>query len=125
MNETTMGNINNLKPFQSGFDPRRNIKGRPAGKTARNEFAEILNRKINKDSDKTIADALVEKIIKMALDGDQQMIKMIWEYMDGKPPKYRGNPESERPPKRRLSEEEIKRVDDLFAPKPWPEDERS
>lgn len=100
------------------------MKGRPAGKTARNEFAEILNRKINENSDKTIADALVEKIIKMALDGDQQMIKMIWEYMDGKPPKYRGNPEPERPPKRRLSEEEIKRVDDLFAPKPWPEDER-
>jgi len=118
-----MGNINNLKPFQSGFDPRRNVNGRPVGKTARNEFAEILNRKIDESSGRTIGDALAEKIIKMALGGDQQMIKMIWEYMDGKPPKYRGNLEPERPPKRRLSEEEIKRVDDLFAPKPWPEDE--
>lgn len=123
LSETTMGNINNLKPFQSGFDPRRNLNGRPAGRSMRSQFEEILSRKL--PNDKTIADALVEKIIKMALDGDQQMIKLIWEYRDGKPPKYRGNPEPERPPKRKLSEEEIKRVDELFAPKPWSEDERS
>ena len=121
-----MSNINNLKPFQSGHDPRRNIKGRPVGsKNMRSKFDEILQRKINAESDKTIENVLVEKIIRMALDGDQKMIKLIWEYMDGKPPKYRGEPEPERPPKRKLTDEEIKRIDELFAPKPWPKEERS
>jgi hypothetical protein len=119
-----MSNLNNLKPFQSGFDPRRNLNGRPPGQPMSSQFQEILSKRITSDKDKTIADALVEKIIRMALDGDQRMIKLIWEYMDGKPPKYRGDPEPERPPKRELSEEEIKRIDDLFAPKPWPDEER-
>jgi len=118
-----MSNLNNLKPFQSGFDPRRNLNGRPPGQPMSSQFQEILSKRITSDKDKTIADALVEKIIRMALDGDQRMIKLIWEYMDGKPPKYRGDPEPERPPKRGLSEEEIKRIDDLFAPKPWPDEE--
>ena len=119
-----MSNIDNLKPFQSGFDPRRNLNGRPVGKSMKSQFQEILDRRIASDTDKTIADALVEKIIKMALDGDQRMIKLIWEYQDGKPPKWRGDPEPKRPPKRELSEEEIKRIDELFAPKPWPKEER-
>ena len=121
-----MSNINNLKPFQSGYDPRRNLNGRPVGsKNMRSRFDDILQRKINDTSDKTIQDVLVEKIIKMALDGNFQMIKLIWEYQDGKPPKWRGDPEPERPPKRELSEEEIRRIDELFAPKPWPKEERS
>lgn len=117
-----MSNINNLKPFQSGFDPRRNLNGRPVGKSMKSQFQEILDRRIASDTDKTIADALVEKIIKMALDGDQRMIKLIWEYMDGKPPKWKGDPEPARAPKRELSEEEIKRIDELFGPKPWPDE---
>lgn len=117
LNETTMGNINNLKPFQNGFDPRRNLNGRPPGKNLTSQFQEILSKRI--------ANALVEKIIKMALGGDQRMIKLIWEHMDGKPPKYRGDLEPERPPKREFIEEEIKKIDEMFDPKPWPEDEHS
>jgi hypothetical protein len=95
-----MANTNNLKPFQSGFDPRRNIKGRPIGaKSIRSKFDEILQRKASDASDKTIQDVLVEKIIKMALDENFQMIKLIWEYRDGKPPKYRGDPVEPAPPR--------------------------
>lgn len=83
----------------------------------KSEFEEILSRKIEGMKDKTIADALVEKVIKMALDGDQQMIKLIWEQVDGKPATPRMELPIERIPKRVLSQEEIDRVDNLFAPK--------
>ena len=121
-----MGNINNLKPFQSGFDPRRNVNGRPTGRSMKSQFEEILSKRVTSNEDRTIADVLVEKIIKMALAGDRQMIKMIWEHMDGKPPKWKGDrePENVRPEKRELTEEEKKKIDDMFAPKPWPENER-
>lgn len=81
----------------------------------KSEFEEVLNRKIEGMKDKTIADALVEKVMKMALDGDRQMIKLIWEMVDGKPATPRMELPPERIPKRVLSQEEIDRVDALFA----------
>ncbi|GEM_PF-1770688 len=71
-----------------------------------------------------IEKALVQKIIKMALAGDRKMIEMIWNYRDGKPPQHIDvTSKGQHIGKRRLSEEEIKRVDDLFGPKEWPEDD--
>ena len=118
-----MSNPRTLKPFQPGFDPRRNLKGRPPGKSVKSQIEEVLNRKIEGTVDRTIAHALVEKVIKMALNGDQQMIKLIWEYSDGKPPQAKREPEVVRPAKRKLSQEEIDRIDEIFAPKDWPDED--
>jgi hypothetical protein len=127
LNETTMSNINNLKPFQNGYDPRRNVNGRPVGsKNLSSHFSDILQRKIADQSDKTIQDVLVEKIIKMALDGNYQMIKLIWHYQDGKPPKWKGEPRGNHQPREEkpLTPEQIAEIDRLFAPKPWPDEGR-
>lgn len=71
-----------------------------------------------------IEKALVQKIIKMALAGDRKMIEMIWNYRDGKPPQHIDvTSKGQHIGKRKLSDEEIKHVDDLFGPKDWDEPE--
>lgn len=43
-----MSNIKTLKPFQSGYDPRRNTKGRPKGsKNVRTVIMEILKERFS------------------------------------------------------------------------------
>lgn len=82
-----MSNLETLKPFQSGDDPRRNLNGRPKGsKNKQSEIMEMLNREISDGENKTtVKELLVEVIIKKALKGDHAMIKLIWEHCDGKP----------------------------------------
>ena len=70
------------------------------------------------NNDKTIAHALVEKIIKMALHGYNRVIKLIWDAYGRQPPKYDRDPRQELPPKRRLADEEIKKIDEVFGRSP-------
>jgi Family of unknown function (DUF5681) len=82
-----MSNLETLKPFQSGDDPRRNLNGRPKGsKNKHSELMKMLQKKVGDGKDKTtVMDLLIETIIKKALKGDHAMIKLIWEHCDGKP----------------------------------------
>lgn len=60
--------------------------GRPVGSIS--ITAEIKKKllEIPKNQQKTVLDLLVNKIIrKAAVDGDDQMIKQIWSYIDGPP----------------------------------------
>ena len=70
-----------------------NPAGRPPGSIS--ITAEIKKKllEIPENQQKTILDLLVNKIIrKAAVDGDDQMIKQIWSYIDG-PPRPAENPE--------------------------------
>src|ERR1700722_6073190 len=88
-----MSNPASLKPFQKGDDPRRNMNGRPPGsRNLKGALMDKLQQEVSVGGDKKkLEDLLADKIVKMALDGDQRMIKMIWEYRDGKPPKWKGD----------------------------------
>jgi len=65
-----------------------NPNGRPKG--ARN-FTTIVEEALlklgttEKGEKIEVKKALGEKVIKMALDGNEQMIKLIWNYLDGMP----------------------------------------
>lgn len=65
-----------------------------------------------------VEEALAQKIIKMALDGDRKMIELIWNYLDGKPPQNIDlTSKGERVGTVVLSAEEEKRIEELFAPR--------
>lgn len=101
--------------------------GRPKGSTKKlklivdEELAE-MGAKDAQGNPVSIERALVKKIIKMALAGDRKMIELIWNYRDGKPSQAIDlTSKGEHINKRKLTEEEIQRVDDIFAPKDWDE----
>lgn len=99
--------------------------GRPKGTTKKlkvlvDEALAELGAKDAHGNPVSIEKALVNKIVKMALAGDRKMIELIWNYRDGKPSQpldvlNRNGAIG----KRQLSDEEIRRVDDIFAPKDW------
>lgn len=87
-----MSNIESLKPFQPGHDPRRNMNGRPKGSgNVRNVLIKLLEREVGEGEDKTTMQTLLlEKILNKAIvKGDNAMIRLIWEYLDGKPPRQK------------------------------------
>lgn len=118
-----MSNPNTLKPFRSGYDPRRNLKGRPVGsKNMKTIIMEVLEQQVGEGKNrKTLEKLLVERIIQLALKGDRQMIKMIWEYRDGKPGPYKGDDMEEKPKrsKRTSLDSENERIDAIFAPRDY------
>lgn len=84
---------------------------------------EVLQQTVGEGKDrKTIEKLLVERIIQLALKGDSRMIKMIWEYRDGKPPPYRGDGDSSTPSmrgKRKLPEVESEEETMDMPVYPW------
>jgi hypothetical protein len=102
--------------------------GRPKGEMKMrhliDEALQELGAKDAHGNPVAIEKALVQKIVKMALAGDRKMIELIWNYRDGKPPQFIDvTSKGQHIGKRRLSDEEIKRVDDLFGPKDWPDED--
>jgi hypothetical protein len=73
-------------PFTKG-DPRINKNGRPKG--AGISITTAIKRELEKIPEgqkSTYLDLLVKKILKNGIvDGDQQTIKNIWNYVDGMP----------------------------------------
>lgn len=89
-----MANIESLKPFQSGYDPRRNTKGRSKGSgNITTTLKKMLKRQVLVGGEKmALEKMLAERVIDKAIKGDRVMIKLIWEYMDGKPPTQKSRP---------------------------------
>lgn len=73
------------KPFTSD-DPRINREGRPKGvKNFTTKVKEALERMSEEDG-LSYEDLLVKKILTKAMkQGDNKMIELIWNYLDGKP----------------------------------------
>lgn len=67
-----------------------NPDGRPKGSknftTKVKDALELIATKNEQGKEISYEEALVQKILKLAIiDGDQQMIKLIWNYLDGMP----------------------------------------
>ena len=72
--------------FKKGDDPRRNTAGRPEGSRSFTTKVKEALEKIAEGKDYTYEEALVKSVLKKAIiDQDQQMIKLIWNYLDGLP----------------------------------------
>ncbi len=67
-----MANIQSLKPFQSGHDPRRNTNGRPKGSANISTILkEMLKRKVATGEDfTTLEKVFIDTIIKKAVHGE-------------------------------------------------------
>lgn len=81
-----MGNIKTLKPFEPGYDPRRNTKGRPKGsKNWRTRILRVLRQKV-KVGDKMmlVEDVMIEQIFRKAMRGNLKAVKIIIDRIDGK-----------------------------------------
>ena len=107
-----------------GFLPGKsgNPDGRPRGtrniSTKMREALDKLGAKDAQGKPVPVEDALVQKVIKMALDGDRKMIELIWNYLDGKPPQYIDiTSHGERVGTVLITPEEEKRIEELFAPR--------
>jgi hypothetical protein len=80
-----MANLKTLKPFKKGVDERRNVAGRPRltklTDSLRQQIAET-----NPDAPEgTIAETIAQTLITMALSGDVQAIKEVFDRCEGKP----------------------------------------
>jgi len=72
--------------FLTSGNPEGTGGGRPAGSISITAAIKIKLMEIPKDEYRTYLDLLIQKIIRKAiLDGDAQMIKLIWNYLDGSP----------------------------------------
>lgn len=83
-----MGNIKTLKPFQSGYDPRRNTKGRPKGsRNVRTVIMEILKEKVYFNGKMARKDkAIVMQLVWKAAKGNLKAMSMVIDQVDGKVP---------------------------------------
>lgn len=117
-----MANEGNLKPFQKGHDPRRNIKGRipPAEtKLIKHLLLKQLNMKV-KVGDKmmTKMELLAHRIIDEAVRGKMSAVKLLMDRTEGKVQTQkqmgiRANPEPRKWSPQELAE--FDRVARLFA----------
>lgn len=79
-----MSNLNTLKPFKKGYDERRHVKQKgeiSITKKIKNMLAEVPpGERI------TRLEALSRRIVIEAINkGNAQMIRLIWNYVDGMP----------------------------------------
>ena len=78
--------IDNLKPFQPGHDPRRNLSGRPRiipqlDQVLRDELGECANSKSK-------LRAIIAKMADMAINGDIRAAQLLLDRVYGKPTEH-------------------------------------
>jgi DNA-binding ferritin-like protein len=83
-----MSNLKTLKPFQKGYDPRRNLEGRPKGaqsfRTLFDTAIKEVNKslKLGKEPDAVLVE-IVKKGIAQALKGNYPFYKDILDRLYG------------------------------------------
>lgn len=84
-----MANLKTLKHFKSGYDPRRNTKGRPPVRW--DPWRDALEKELKKrvitpgGSEVTTETAIVMRLIQKALKGDLSAMKLFLDYRFGRP----------------------------------------
>jgi len=72
--------------FKKGFDPKRNLEGRPKGSRSFTTKVKEALEKIADGKEYTYEEAFIKAILKKAIvDQDTGMMKTVWEQLDGKP----------------------------------------
>lgn len=87
------GNGTTLKPFQKGYDPRRNLTRGSLPKSGSEKeknriFKEGLKKLLDQKvpgSDLTYAETMINKLVIKAANGNNRAIELIFERLDGKP----------------------------------------
>ena len=82
-----MSNLNTLKPFKKGYDPKRNITGLNKGSISitRAIVKELAECPDGQDKH-TYLDLIVKRLITKAIkEGDIAALRLIWNYVDGMP----------------------------------------
>lgn len=76
----------NLKPFKKGEDSRRNVTGKNKGSSWLKVKLIKALQKVAEGTNDQYDDLLIKKMLVMAIkDGNEQIIKLIWEYLEQKP----------------------------------------
>ena len=117
-----MANNGNLKPFQKGHDPRRNLKGRlPPSET--NQFRDLLIKYGNKEyqvGNKKIKamHLIAERIVDDAVKGKMSALKLLIDRTEGKARTQEQMGITDRPERGRgIPDAEMERLKSLFPDK--------
>lgn len=86
VSEGTKKKLRNLKPFKKGFDPLRNLNGRPKGSVSIVEGIRQKLEDVDPKSKKVWLDSFLDKLFEKAVkEGNEQLMRDMINRVDGMP----------------------------------------
>jgi hypothetical protein len=94
--------------FVRGFDPRRNMAGRPKlGETLAEKIRAAMNEPVRDEDGYSKLDALIDEAMSQAKAGHYQMLDLLWVRAYGKVPEKLEFKNEDAPDLSKLTDEEI------------------